>query len=34
LSHKFGKAGRQRAEAEFGWDKVATQTIDLYRSVI
>ncbi|MFM8193143.1 MAG: glycogen synthase [Actinomycetota bacterium] len=34
LSHRFGKAGRERAEAEFGWDKVATQTIDLYRSVI
>ena len=34
LSDRYGKAGRERAIAEFGWDKVATQTINLYRSVI
>lgn len=33
-ANRFGKAGRERAIAEFGWDKVATQTINLYRSVI
>ena len=34
LAHRFGEAGRERAVAEFGWDKVAAQTINLYRSVI
>ena len=34
LAERYGKAGRDRAIAEFGWDKVATQTINLYRSVI
>ena len=34
LAHRFGKAGRERAVVEFGWDKVATQTINLYRSVL
>lgn len=34
LASRYGKAGRERAVAEFGWDKVATQTINLYRSVI
>jgi starch synthase len=34
LAHRLGKAGRERVVAEFGWDKVASQTIDLYRSVI
>jgi len=30
---KYGKAGRQRAQTEFGWDAVAAQTIALYKSV-
>jgi starch synthase len=34
LAVSMGKAGRKRAVEEFGWDKVAQQTIDLYRSVI
>ena len=34
LADRLGKAGRERAVAEFGWDKVASQTINLYRSVI
>lgn len=34
LAQKFGIAGRKRAIAEFGWDKVAAQTINLYRSLI
>lgn len=34
LATNLGKAGRARAMAEFGWDKVAKQTIDLYRSLI
>ena len=28
----MGAAGRERAIAEFGWDVVATQTIDVYRA--
>jgi starch synthase len=34
LAATMGKAGRHRTIAEFGWDKVALQTADLYRSVI
>lgn len=34
LASGLGKAGRVRAINEFGWDKVAHQTADLYRSVI
>ena len=34
LADRYGKNGRKRTIAEFGWDKVASQTIDLYRSVI
>ena len=34
LAHRLGKAGRIRAIEEFGWDKVAASTIDLYRSLI
>ena len=34
LADRYGKKGRERTIAEFGWDKVATQTINLYRSVI
>lgn len=34
LLEKYGKAGRARAISQFGWEAVAAQTIDLYRSVI
>jgi len=34
LACQYGKKGRERTISEFGWDKVAAQTIDLYRSVI
>lgn len=34
LAKSLGKSGRKRAIEEFGWDKVAAQTIELYRSVI
>ncbi len=33
LASEFGIAGRRRAIAEFGWDKVAAQTNNLYRSL-
>jgi glycosyltransferase involved in cell wall biosynthesis len=31
LSKKFGNAGRKRAEKMFTWNKVAKQTVELYR---
>jgi starch synthase len=31
---RYGKAGRQRASNEFGWDAVAATTLALYKSVI
>ncbi len=34
LAKKLGVEGRKRAVAEFGWDKVASATIDLYRRLI
>jgi starch synthase len=34
LLNKYGKAGRQRAQSEFGWDAVAASTLKLYQSVI
>ena len=30
----FGKAGRRRAEAMFGWDAIAKKTVDLYASLL
>ena len=30
----MGKAGRDRAVAEFSWDTVARQTVDLYRALL
>lgn len=30
----FGKAGRRRAEAKFGWDAIARETADLYSSLV
>lgn len=32
-SKQMGIAGRERAVKEFGWDKIAQQTIDIYQSV-
>ncbi|MBU3715570.1 MAG: glycogen synthase [Candidatus Nanopelagicaceae bacterium] len=34
LAARMGIAGRKRAVDFFGWDKVANQTIDVYRSLI
>ena len=34
LADSMGKRGRQRVIDNFGWDKVAKQTVDLYRSLI
>ncbi len=34
LLEQYGKAGRARAQSQFGWDAVAVQTVNLYRSVI
>ncbi|MEY4657876.1 MAG: hypothetical protein RL466_689 [Actinomycetota bacterium] len=34
LLEQYGKAGRARAQSQFGWDAVAAQTVNLYRSVI
>jgi starch synthase len=34
LLAKYGAAGRARAIADFSWDSIADQTIELYRSVI
>jgi alpha-maltose-1-phosphate synthase len=33
LAAAMGRAGRRRAVAEFGWDTVAAQTVQVYRSV-
>jgi starch synthase len=30
---RFGVAGRKRVEAKFNWEKIADQTIDLYRQL-
>ena len=30
----YGRAGRQRAAEQFGWDAIAEQTARLYRSLI
>jgi alpha-maltose-1-phosphate synthase len=34
LAASMGRAGRRRAVAEFGWDTVAAQTVQVYRSVL
>ncbi len=34
LAAAMGRAGRRRAVAEFGWDAVAAQTVDVYRSAL
>ncbi|MFI5292020.1 MAG: glycosyltransferase, partial [Candidatus Limnocylindrales bacterium] len=30
----MGRAGRRRAIEAFGWDAIARQTVDLYRSLV
>jgi starch synthase len=30
----FGRAGRQRAVEEFGWDRIAAETLEVYRGVL
>ena len=30
----MGRAGRERAVAEFSWDSIAEQTMEVYRSVL
>ena len=34
LLMQMGKAGRVRAEKHFGWDAVAKETIELYKSLL
>jgi len=34
LRQRFGRAGRERAEAIFGWDAIARQTAALYRRLL
>jgi starch synthase len=34
LAGRFGQAGRERAVASFAWDEIATQTVELYRSLL
>ena len=31
---RYGKAGRDRVQREFGWDRIAAQTRDLYRTLV
>lgn len=33
-AERFGRAGRERAVRSFAWDAIATQTVDLYRSLL
>jgi starch synthase len=34
LAARMGRAGRERAVADFGWDAIATRTVELYRSLL
>lgn len=34
LCRRMGEAGRRRVLARFGWDKIAKQTLDLYRTLV
>ncbi len=34
LAARYGRAGRERAVASFAWDAIATQTVELYRSLL
>lgn len=31
---RYGKAGRERVRTQFSWDRIATETISLYRSLL
>ena len=31
---RMGEAGRKRAEAEFGWDRIAVRTREIYASLV
>jgi starch synthase len=31
---EMGRAGRQRAVEEFGWDRIAAETVEVYRGVV
>ncbi|MCU1405604.1 MAG: glycosyl transferase family 1 [Glaciihabitans sp.] len=33
-ARKMGEAGRRRAESEFGWDRIATRTREIYASLL
>jgi starch synthase len=33
-AHRFGDAGRRRVEAHFSWDRIAEQTLGVYRDAI
>jgi starch synthase len=33
-ARRMGAAGRARAEAEFGWDRIADRTLEIYRSLV
>ena len=33
LAAEMGKAGRARAEREFGWDAIARRTVEVYGSL-
>ena len=34
LAERYGQAGRERVVAEFGWSKIARETIEVYRKVL
>lgn len=34
LARRMGEAGRQRAQASFSWESIATRTAELYRAVL
>jgi starch synthase len=34
LAARMGRAGRERAVADFGWDAIAARTVELYRSLL
>lgn len=34
LAARFGRAGRERAVRDFGWDAIGRQTVDLYESLL
>jgi alpha-maltose-1-phosphate synthase len=33
-AREMGEAGRKRAEAEFGWDRIASRTLEIYASLV